>query len=194
MLTAEQARELLDYDPATGEFTWRVARGSGVRPGDRASPAAVMVGGKKYRRLSLFNRKHQAHRVAWLMHYGVWPSSRLDHANGDGCDNRIANLRLATGSQNSANTRLNSNNKSGAKGVFWHAQHRRWIASITVNYRRKHLGSFTDKGAAVEAYRRAAIEHFGEFARPETLPDVRRLASGSAAEGPFPSAANHQPE
>ena len=63
---------------------------------------------------------------------GGLPKRGLDHANGDGLDNRWCNLRLATYGQNSANAGKRSNNTSGRKGVTWSKRAGKWEAQIQV--------------------------------------------------------------
>ncbi len=96
---------------------------------------------------------------------GEWPNKLIDHIDGDPSNNRFANLRMATFSQNSANSRVHSINASGRKGVFWHKQCGKWMASITIFGKQKHLGLFDEIEDAANAYDRAARDAFGEFAR-----------------------------
>jgi hypothetical protein len=94
------------------------------------------------------------------------PEGRLvDHENQDGLDNRRANLRIATRSQNNANQRRRKDNTSGYKGVVWHKRERRWQAQIQVEGKCLYLGGFDDPKDAAQAYNVAAFTHFGEFAR-----------------------------
>jgi hypothetical protein len=160
MLTAEQLRELLDYDPNTGEFVWRVATTNCVKAGQRAGSVAALG----YVHIGLVGKTFRAHRLAWLYIHGEWPAKDLDHINGDKRDNRIANLRLATRPQNCANMGPHKGNKSGVKGVSWCTRDKRWIAGIRINGKRKHLGSFSSIADAAAVYERAASERFGEFA------------------------------
>lgn len=88
-----------------------------------------------------------------------------DHRNGNSLDNRRDNLRLSTRSQNKANSKRYSNNKSGFKGVSWSKQRRKWKAKIYVNLQPIDLGCFSDVIEAAAAYRAAATKFFGEFAR-----------------------------
>jgi hypothetical protein len=87
----------------------------------------------------------------------------IDHINGSGLDNRRANLRLATASQNAANSR-HRKSRSGFKGVAFAKDKRRWRASIVANGCRKHLGYFTNPRDAALAYDHAAQKYHKQFA------------------------------
>lgn len=158
--TAERIRELLDYDRETGWFRWRnTPRKDG--PPKRAGNL-TQTG---YRRIEIGGCEYREHRLAWLYVYGVWPTQDIDHINGVRDDNRIANLRLATRSQNLGNARRSSANKSGFKGVS--SSGRKWKALIAIPYtgRYRYLGTFDTPEQAHAAYVRAARETYGEFAR-----------------------------
>jgi HNH endonuclease/AP2 domain len=89
----------------------------------------------------------------------------VDHINGNGLDNRRANLRDATKSQNQQNRkRPNKNNKSGYKGVYWHGTASKWVAAITVESKFHGLGLYEKKEEAALAYNVAALRLYGEFA------------------------------
>lgn len=80
-------------------------------------------------------------------------------------DNRRSNLRVASSSQNSRNTRLGRRNTSGFKGVCFIPKYHKWQAAIRVNKRSMYLGQFNTAAAAAEAYAEAARFYYGEFAR-----------------------------
>jgi HNH endonuclease len=86
-----------------------------------------------------------------------------DHIDGNGLDNRRSNLRLATNQENRWNSRLYSNNTSGAKGVEKRGS--KFRASITLNGKKVNLGTFETIQEAHEAYKAAAKSNYGEFAR-----------------------------
>lgn len=91
----------------------------------------------------------------------------VDHKNGDTLDNRRANLRAATNSQNQANRHSLPPNKSARyRGVTWHKQCGKWQAAIKCNQKNHHLGLFDDIEDAARAYDQKAKELFGEFANP----------------------------
>lgn len=90
-----------------------------------------------------------------------------DHANKDTLDNREENLRLASFAQNMHNTKRRKDNSSGYKGVCWDKRKQKWVARITANKITKYLGYYNTAEEAHEAYRKAAPEYHGEFARLE---------------------------
>ena len=92
-------------------------------------------------------------------------SVQVDHINCDALDNRKANLRPATNSQNNANTRIARTNTSGFKGVSWIARIRKWQARIKVLGSARYLGVYANPEDAARVYDSAAREAFGSFAR-----------------------------
>ncbi|WP_104719980.1 HNH endonuclease [Pseudomonas syringae group genomosp. 3] len=90
----------------------------------------------------------------------------VDHINGDGMDNRRANLRICSQAENLRNRKIHSNNKCGIKGVSYDPSSsiRPWRAKINVDRRRISLGRFACVEDAQEAYRTAAKKYHGEFA------------------------------
>lgn len=105
------------------------------------------------------------HRVIMgLDHGGI-----VDHINGDGLDNRRGNLRIVTQRQNVINRRKTNGKTSKYKGVHWFKTRNKWRASITSNYKEKHLGYFTNEIDAAMAYDAAAKRIFGEYARTNEM-------------------------
>lgn len=92
----------------------------------------------------------------------------VDHINNNGLDNRRCNIRLATRSQNGANSRVNTTSISGYKGVSWYKRDGNWTAAIRVNGVKMHLGYFDSPEDAHESYITAANKYFGKFANDGT--------------------------
>jgi len=155
MITQQRLKELLHYCPETGLFTWRVDRNKKTRAGDSAG--TIRPDG--YIQISIDYKLYRAHRLAWLYVHGRWPVDQLDHINHHRADNRIANLREATNSDNKKNQSLHSNNTSGVCGVLWHSRDKRWVAQVRVDNHNIHLGNFTDKDDAIAARRQADITY-----------------------------------
>jgi hypothetical protein len=95
----------------------------------------------------------------------------IDHINGDGLDNRRANLRPATRAQNAANRRPRAGGSSRFKGVHWSKADNRWVARIHSGGRDITLGRFLGEYDAARAYNRAAVRVYGEFAYLNPVPD-----------------------
>jgi hypothetical protein len=162
-LTRARLRELLHYNPKTGEFRWRKRPSQSVRLGSSAGYAASR---HAPRLICIDGRLYYAHRLAWFYKTGRWARPAIDHRDGDVGNNRWNNLRRATRSQNSANRRRPRNNTSGYKGVYL-CRSGRWAAAIQNNGKSKHLGTFASPQEAHAAYVKAARKHHGEFARAE---------------------------
>lgn len=181
MITADQARALLAYEPETGVLSWRVKMSRRVLAGDRAGWFAKRPNGSVYRQVEVPGQVLWEHRLIWLIVAGEWPSALVDHINRDGSDNRWINLRLASAQQSCFNTSNRSDNKSGFVGVHWHAGAKKWRSQITISGKCKHLGFFDTPEAAHEAYRSAARLSHGTFVRVEFGPEAKTLAATGAA-------------
>lgn len=165
-LTADRLKEILDYDETSGIFRYRKQRGiqeTGAIAGQISKKSSWNGGG--YRVIYIDGRGYGANRLAWFYVHGIWPADQVDHVNAVRDDNRIANLRLATRTQNMANCRKRANNTTGLKGAYWHKAARRWMSSIQCAGVYEYLGLFDTKEEAHAAYVMAANRLFGEFAR-----------------------------
>lgn len=159
----KQLRDALAYDAETGVLTWKPQPPRrGVRNIAGKEAGWVQNG---YRQLTIGQVTVFSHRVAWALVHGQWPAEFVDHVNMDRTDNRLVNLRLATKSENSCNTRARVNNASGMKGVYLCRSTGRWRARIMLGGKSTCLGRFNTAEAAHEAYRKAAEQVHGEFAR-----------------------------
>jgi hypothetical protein len=154
-LTVERLKQVLDYDPTTGAFTWKTGTARG-RPGEQAG--ALM--GLGYRNIGVDATRYLAHRLAWFYVYGCWPEPQIDHINGNRDDNRIANLREATAAQNTWNG-ARKPGVTGFRGV--RRKGNRYNAQIMAENRRISLGWFATAEEAAAAYDKARAKYHGEF-------------------------------
>jgi hypothetical protein len=157
MITQEQLKELLHYDPDTGFFTWKVRR-KGVALGSEAGTNAKKKQ-KYYRQINIESTLYLSHRLAWLYVHGKFPDGQIDHIDGEGLNNRITNLRDVTNRENSMNRRIPINNNSGVIGVSFDKQNGKWLAQISTELGNKNLGRFADIEGAVAARKAADIKY-----------------------------------
>lgn len=157
-LSLEELREVLDYNPETGKFTWK------KRISDKC-PVGVSAGSIRNGRITItiYKRRYHASRLAFAMCYGRWADGQIDHINRDPLDNRIINLREATHSQNLANTKRRTDNTTGYKGVTYIARIKRFQAQLWAKNQKYNLGYYLSAEEAYEVYLAKAKELFGEF-------------------------------
>lgn len=161
-LTAADLRQILRYDPDTGEWIALTRRSSHRRAGETLPKRK----GKR-KQLRINGKAYLGYRLAWLYMLGEWPLVQIDHIDGDLTNDCWDNLRPATQTLNNANSKKFRSNTSGVKGVVWSKHRRKWIAQISKNGKYSNLGSFDKIEAASKTYQEAATKLFGEYARYE---------------------------
>ena len=166
----EELKECLDYNPDTGVIIWKKKTGinSPIKIGQEAGWDKVKTETLSYRVIRFNHTLYKAHRLAYYMHHGTDPrNTDIDHEDGNGLNNKINNLRVATRSENGRNRKLQKNNTSGATGVTWHKVRKRWVAAIKVNGKQIHLGVYINKEDAIQARKEAEKKYFGKFRRKD---------------------------
>jgi hypothetical protein len=152
MLTANDVRLRLAYDPETGRFTRRV-------PGARRWKVGDLVGCRNsagYLATEINGKNFFLHRLAWLYVHGEWPKFDIDHINGIKDDNRIANLRDVSKSVNLQNQRRpHAGSSSGYLGVSRSGA--KFVASIRCVGKLKSLGTYETAAEASEVYQLAKL-------------------------------------
>ena len=157
ILTRDRLCELLSVDTEQGLFTWKNTMGGKAFKGDIAGSRNA----NGYVLIRLDGKDYLAHRLMWLYVYGAMPILQIDHIDRNRDNNKPTNLRLATQKQNSENMFRVKTNTSGFRGVRREARLKTkpWSATITHNYKQKHLGYYATFEEAVEA-RKAAEDLF----------------------------------
>ena len=147
-----EVAKLVSYDKSTGVFR-AVSSGRVLCTKHPRGYVRVKVGGFDV----------LAHRLAWYIEHKQEPKL-IDHINRVKADNRIANLREATPSQNQCNRGVQSNSSSGFTGVAKTRQGDKWQAYIKLDGKRSHLGVFAKLEDALAARQSAEKELMGGFA------------------------------
>ena len=123
----------------------KVKRGSGSRAGKEIGNID-----RGYFKFKFRGQMYVNHRAVYFLNTGVDPEEKtVDHEDGNGLNNKISNLRLATLSQNQDNRKKNKNNTSGITGVLWIKLSKKWRAEIYKDCSRIYLGLFDNKDEAV---------------------------------------------
>lgn len=171
MVQEEQLiREYVNYCAETGDITWRISSRSKGKPGSLVG----WIERNGYRSFELKRKPYKCHRVAWLLHYGTWPSGQIDHINGDKLDNRIENLRDVTQNQNLYNKPSYRNSTSPFKGVSYRKDYKKWRAVIQKDGKTSRIGHYDCEKEAALAYNYTAERLFGCYARfNEVFDDIR---------------------
>jgi hypothetical protein len=134
--------EYLQYDPETGVIIW-------IKPTSTKIKNGQVAGSKDaygYLVIHVQGKNYKAHRLAWYLHYGKWPTNQIDHINGIRADNKISNLRNVTNQQNQLNRK--GHRDKTYKYYTFHKRFNKWQVRATINNRRKHFGYFeTEKKA-----------------------------------------------
>ena len=138
-LTQERLKEVLDYNPDTGFFTWIESLANRALEGSRAGTRD----GDGYIQIGIDGRRYFAHRLAILYTDGYLPENTVDHIDRVPWHNWRLNLREASYQCQQRNCKMRSDNTSGAKGIYWHKLTRKWIARICVNGKMRNLGLYT---------------------------------------------------
>lgn len=164
--TLAELRELLSYDPLTGEFRRLTTRG----PKHKAGQIAGGVTAHGYINITIDGVRYYGHRLAWLFATGEWPKDQIDHADMDRTNNRFANLREASNSDNLCNRGPTKRSKTGYRGVSYATDRKRkpWVAVVTKGARR-FMRRFATREEAAARRQVAAQEIHGRFARVADL-------------------------
>ncbi len=124
-----------------------------------------------YARGRVYRGRMFLHRL--VLRLDAWQpgAPEVDHINGNGLDNRKANLRVVSPRENKLHCRMRRSNTSGFRGVYWHKRSSKWQAQIGVRGRMRYLGDFGTAREAAIAYDEAAVKHNGAFAQLNFPPE-----------------------
>lgn len=170
MISQNELKEILHYNPDTGIFTELTNRKN-----KKIGEPIGTVDKKGYIVGTINKKQYKMHRLAYLYMTGSFPD-KIDHKNHVVSDNRWENIRNASSFENMQNTKMSSRNTSGCVGVYWNRVNDRWEARINVNKKRIFLGSFIVYHEAVNARKNAEVlygfhENHGKTNKELTIAD-----------------------
>jgi hypothetical protein len=174
-ISPEELREIISYDPETGTLTWKSRSFSSQKETKRwneryaGKPALNHSSASGHLSGSISKQCIKAHRAAWAIYTGSWPTDEIDHINGNPADNRISNLRIATRTENARNLRKRKGGLSRFRGVS--KEGKKWKAAINADGVRTYLGTFSSEETAAIAYDLFAPVMHGEFCRTNIIHD-----------------------
>jgi hypothetical protein len=156
ILSQEELLNLVEY--RDGELYWKIKPAKNRNLGDKAG--SIKKNG--YCMVQINKKLDYVHRFIYLMFYGYMPKI-IDHIDRNPSNNKIENLREATQTQNLCNKIIQSNNKSGIKGVCWSEKRKQWLATCQINgkYIRKYCKTVDEAQIAVRKLRE---QLHGQFA------------------------------
>lgn len=156
MITYEEAKELFTYDREIGIIKWRKR----VSNRQRKNLVAGCTSRDGYTYIRFKGKLYGAHRIAMLLAYGFCDDVlHVDHINHVRNDNRLANIRFVTRSDNQRNQSMSSRNTTGVTGVYYHKPTRKYMASIRVDGVQIHLGLFATIEEAAKVRKAAEIKY-----------------------------------
>lgn len=151
--THAELSEVFHYDPTTGNITYKVDT---MRKS--IGDIATMRHNEGYLMMQIGGKQYLAHRIAWFLHHGDWPTGQIDHVDHVRTNNAISNLRDVVSRDNQLNTSKKKNNSSGHNGVRI-LPSGRYCAFIMVNRKQISLGTFDDIDDAVAARKAADVKY-----------------------------------
>jgi hypothetical protein len=155
MITQEELKKVLDYDPVTGIFTWKIKITNAVKVGGVAGNVDSF---KSYIRICIGFKRYQAHRLAFLYMTGEYPTQQVDHIDCDVMNNAFSNLRLVTARQNLQNKQIHRDGRLVGASP---SPDGKWASRISIDGKQMFLGYFDTEQEAHDRYVRE-LNRIGE--------------------------------
>lgn len=152
-ITQTKLKEYLNYNPITGNLTWRKRPSKNIHLHTRAGT----LDKNGYRYISLLGKRYPEHRLIWCLVHGQFPDGDIDHINQIRDDNRLENLRVVSKAENARN-RTRKDSKLDEVGIWWCRTRKRYVAEITKNGKKVYQKSFKDIDEAIKQRKLKSIE------------------------------------
>lgn len=161
----DRLKNILNYDPDSGIFTWKVKTCRKVTIGkeagaiSKANPLAA-----PYLVLNFDGTRYKLHILAYFYMTGKWLPGNIDHEDGNTLNNKFLNFRIATRKEQNTNKAKHRDGVCKYKGIHFNKRTNRYVAEIMNNRVKYHLGSFDTQEEAAKAYEIKSKELHKEFA------------------------------
>jgi hypothetical protein len=155
IITQESLKEWFDFDGVT--LSWK----------DKTRETKICKNAAGYAMIRYAGNARLVHRLVFIMIHGYEPK-QIDHIDGNPANYSISNLRDCGQSENGMNKVVQSNSKSGLKGVFWDKAFKRWVVCVQKNGKKIRVVQFP---SAEDAYEFACLLRevvHGQFANHGT--------------------------
>lgn len=162
-LTHEYLRQVIDYNPETGEFKWKITQGK-AKYGNDAFCFMFQNGEKAVCHTRILSKNYTTFRLIVFWMTGYMPSPNRDVMS---IDNNIMNMKwnnIRVGARSDVRIKARTYGLCAMKGVYWNKAVKKYVAQIKINGKQKYLGLFKTEHEAHEAYMKAARKHYGELA------------------------------
>lgn len=158
MFTIERLKEVLNYDPLSGIFVWKISLTNSV-------PAGSIAGtehNKGYLYVGIDGVKFYLHRLAWFYMTGEWPIE-IDHEDLNKKNNVWTNLRKADRVSNGQNVKVKAVSSTGVKNVYFEERRNKYRVSVRANGKRNFVGYYLTLDEAEDAAEKFMIENHKDF-------------------------------
>lgn len=155
-ISQEELKRILDYDPDSGLFRWKVDCRNNIKKGDMAG---TLRENTKLIYIMIKGAHYKADKLAFLYMTGKYPKYEIQHKNGVRFLNGWDNLEIETIPE----IKNYAKKKNSIRGVF---QNENYKVTIYYDRQRCSLGSYKDFDEAVCARYAGEQIFFGDIKSP----------------------------
>lgn len=150
--------------PESGLIRISTSRSCTAIVGEWAGTLDRVSSGREYWKVWFEGRFYKVSRIVYFLHTNIDPKEfEVDHIDRNPLNNNVDNLRLLDSSGQKHNMSIRKDNKSGARGVTWSKNAKKWRTQIRINNRYVHLGYYNCLFEAAVAYNNAVAVEYPDF-------------------------------
>lgn len=164
-------------------LVWRQSKGCN-KTGSVAGWIQIREDGRMYWCTGINNKKYSVSRLVYKIVHGEDPGIfEIDHIDKNSLNNNVNNLRLdLKGDIQRHNKKIQSNNKSGARGVSWEKSKNKWVVKLRCPDAPYHVGYFNCLVEAANAYNMRVKKYLPDHYESKFNPLIKlRCTCGNCA-------------